>query len=154
MGLSIHYNGSFNPAASLAEMIAEIKDIAETFKWPCNVFETAFPQTPFPTDYDDSIYGISFTPPGCETVSICFLSNGRMSCPILLKFWGKNAESPNEAYLYMLSVKTQFADMQTHMLLIHLLKHISNKYLLNFQLSDEGQYWETENETLLKEKFN
>ena len=37
MGLSIHYSGSFNNSGSLSEMIEEVKDIAEVFKWKYNI---------------------------------------------------------------------------------------------------------------------
>jgi len=154
MGLSIHYNGSFNPTAFLQEMIDEVTDIAETFNWTYHVFETRFPECPFNNDYDGKIYGISFTPPECETVFLCFLSNGKVSCPSWLQFWGKESASPNESLLYLLSVKTQFAGMHTHILLIRLLKYLSGKYFIHFQLSDEGLYWETDDEKLLKEKFD
>lgn len=154
MGLSVHYSGSFNPAASLQEMIDEATDIAATFNWTYHVFETQFPQLPFNNDYDGKIYGISFTPPECETVFLCFLSNGKISCPSRLRFWGKESASRNESLLYLLSVKTQFAGMHAHILLIRLLKYLSGKYFIHFQLSDEGLYWETGDEKLLKEKFD
>lgn len=44
--------------------------------------------------------------------------------------------------------------MHIHILLIRLLKYISSKYFIHFQLSDEGLYWETDEEKLLKEKFD
>jgi len=36
---------------------------------------------------------------------------------------------------------------------IHMLDHLSQKYLRHFKLSDEGQYWETRDEKLLDDKF-
>ncbi len=53
----------------------------------------------------------------------------------------------------MLSVKTQFAGIETHALLIKLFRHISRKYLLDFYMSDEGYYWETDDLAKLKEQF-
>jgi hypothetical protein len=53
----------------------------------------------------------------------------------------------------MLSTKTQFCGMKTHMLIIHLLKYLSDKYLLNFHMADEGHYWETGDEKLLEDTF-
>jgi hypothetical protein len=80
MGLSIHYTGAFKKGASLSDMIEEVRDIAETFHWKYKVYESSFPDNTYGnTDYDDNIYGISFTPPDCETVTIAFLSNGKMS---------------------------------------------------------------------------
>lgn len=154
MGLSIHYSGSFKNDASLSKMIEEVKDIAEVYKWRFNIYETEFSKNaPSKTDYDKNIYGISFTPTNCETISLCFLSNGRMSSAMHLKLWADSTNKTEQEYLYMISVKTQYAGAQTHMLVIHLLKHLSKKYFQNFTVNDEGQYWETGDEKLLQETF-
>ena len=74
MGLSIHYSGRFNPAASLKAMIEEVKDIATIYKWDYFVFDNEFPTDSLgKTIYNQQIYGICFTPPECETVDLCFL---------------------------------------------------------------------------------
>ncbi len=89
MGLSIHYSGSFKSEGSLQRMIEEVKDIVEIYKWEYSVFEHEFPVNSIgKTGYNQNIYGICFTPPRCETVSLCFLSNGKMSC-------ASNLNSPN-----------------------------------------------------------
>ena len=154
MGLSIHYSGSFNPSASLKEMIEEVKDIAEIYKWPYHVFEDEFPAGSLAkSEYDQNIYGICFTPPECETVSLCFLSNGKMSSVGNLQFYGNPKNREEAEYLYMLSVKTQYAGIEIHKLIIHLLKHLSGKYLQNFGVIDEGENWETGDEKLLQDTF-
>ena len=53
----------------------------------------------------------------------------------------------------MLSTKTQYGGIKTHMLIIHLLKYLSNKYFRTFQLTDEGKYWETGDKKLLEDAF-
>lgn len=154
MGLSIHYSGSFKPKASLTAMIEEVKDIAEIYKWEYTVFEDKFPANSLcKTEYNQNIYGISFTPPDCETVCLCFLSNGKMSSPSHLKFFGNSENKEEQQYLYMLSVKTQYAGIEIHKLIIHLLKYLSGKYLRNFTVNDEGEYWETGDEKLLQDTF-
>ena len=91
-------------------MIEEVKDIAGIYKWQYTVYEKEFPtQDRGRVNYDQNIYGISFTPPDCETVCLCFLSNGKMSSPSHLKFYGNNKNKEEAGYLYMLSVKTQYA---------------------------------------------
>ena len=54
----------------------------------------------------------------------------------------------------MLSVKTQFAGWQTHLFIVHLLKYLSGKYFSELNVSDEGEYWETGNEEILKQNFS
>ena len=53
----------------------------------------------------------------------------------------------------MLSVKTQYAGIEIHKLIIHLLKYLDQKYFQNFTVSDEGKYWETLDEKLLQDIF-
>lgn len=154
MGLSIHYSGTFNPAASLSSMIEEVKDIAELYKWKYKVFESEFPTNSLgKKNYNQKIYGICFAPPQCEPVWICFLSNGKMSSPSHLKFFGKEKNKEERPYLYMLSTKTQYAGIEIHKLIIQLFKYLERKYLLDFTMKDEGNYWETGDEKLLQETF-
>jgi hypothetical protein len=154
MGLSIHYSGSFNPNASLSAMIEEVKDIAELYKWKYKVFEDAFPGNSLDKkEYTQGIYGICFTPPKCETVDLCFLSNGQMSSSAHLILFGKSKTQEERPYLYMLSTKTQYAGIEIHKLIIHLLKYIEGKYLKDLKVLDEGHYWETGDEKLLEETF-
>ncbi len=154
MGLTIHYSGSFNPNASLKEMIEEVKDIAAIYKWEYFIFNDEFPANSLgKAGYNNDIYGICFTPPECETVDLCFLSNGRMSSAVNLKFYGNTTNKEEAAYLYMLHTKTQYAGIEIHKLVIHLLKYLDKKYLAGFTVIDEGDYWETGNEKLLEETF-
>lgn len=153
MGLSIHYSGRFNPASSLQEMIAEVADIAATYQWAFHIYEDHFPSMVFGDTYDDEVYGIHITPPGSETLWLCFLSNGRMSSVVHLHFYGNRNDSENKEMLYSLATKTQFAGIGIHILVIKLLKHISKKYFLDFEVVDEGKYWETGDEKLLAEIF-
>lgn len=155
MGLSIHYSGRFKAGASLPGMVEEVKDIAEIYKWKFHVFKDKFPEASIgKTKYDQNIYGINFTPPKCETIHLCFLSNGRMSSPSHLEFYGHSKNEKELQPLYMLSSKTQFAGIEIHKLVIHLFKYLSEKYLENFQLYDEGNYWETRDDKLLKNTFD
>lgn len=154
MGLSIHYSGSFSKQASLAEMIEEVKDIAEIYKWKYFIYEEQFPLNCLGKEtFNKKIYGISFTPTDCETICLSFLSNGKMSSSLRLKYYGKSTNKEEKQYLTMLAVKTQYAGIEAHKLIIHLLKYLSKKYFTNFKLEDEGHYWETGDEKLLKKNF-
>ena len=89
MGLSIHYSGRFNSKADLSDLITEVKDIAEVLNWNYKIYQEEFPfEESEDLSFDGELYGISFTPPECETVSICFLSNYRMSSLVHLKLYG------------------------------------------------------------------
>jgi len=154
MGLTIHYSGTFNSTSSLSDMIEEVRDIATLYKWEYEVFETKFPANATDKEeYAREIYGICFTPTECETVWISFLSNGKMSSPMHLDFYGKKENHEEQPYLYMLSTKTQYAGIDIHKLIIHLLKYLEGKYLQQLTVMDEGHYWETGDEKLLADTF-
>jgi hypothetical protein len=154
MGITIHYSGRFNPKASLPEMVEEVKDIVIAYEWPYHIFETEFPVDSLSVpEHNHKLYGISFTPPESETVNICFLSNGRISGPAQLNFYGNSANEIEQEYLYMQFVKTQFAGWQIHIVIVRLLQYVFKKYLLEVKVNDEGGYWDTHDEDTLKENF-
>lgn len=155
MGLSFHYSGSIADPALLPELIDEIQDIANMYNWKYFVFEREFPENTFgKPDYNQKkIYGICITPPECETIPICFLSNGRMSNYSHLYFYGKTDDRPEHEYLYMLSVKTQYAGVELHQFVIQFFRYLNKKYFTDFKMSDEGSYWETNDLALLKKNF-
>ena len=154
MGLSIHYSGSIAKPELLPELIDDLEDIAKVYNWEYTVYERQFPENAFGKRYySQEIYGFSFTPPECETVFITFLSNGRIcSIPGLL-FWGKTKDRPEGKYLYMLSVKTQYAGIEVHKNVIQLFRFLNKKYFVNFKMSDEGEFWETNDESVLQSNF-
>ena len=132
--------------------------------------------------HNGNLYGIDFTPEGGEPIPICFLSNGRMSSIMQLALWGNfekesitiiESEEWNEngeysssveelildqnkynQMLYSCSSKTQFAGSHIHELVIGVLRYISNTYLNDFKLTDEGQFWETSDTILLQQNFD
>ena len=155
MGLSFHYNGKISDPALLPELIDEVQEIANVHQWDFFIFDRQFSNEDFgKPGYNQNVYGICFTPSGCETVAICFLSNGRMSSVVNLQLWGKSTDPTEKDYLYMNSVNTQFASVELHKLLIQLFRYLSKKYFADFNLYDEGSYWETNDEALLRTNFN
>jgi len=155
MGLSFHYNGKITDKKLLYKLIEDLEDIAILHKWKYKILDTEFPEEMEMSEvYNDKVYGICFTPPECETVFVSFLSNGRMSSPMLLDFWGKAENAPEKDYLYMLSVKTQYAGAEIHKLLMGIFHFLNKQYLSDFELYDEGDYWETGDDTLLLKNFN
>lgn len=155
MGLSFHYSGSIANPEFLPKLIEEVLDTSKIYGWKNSIYETSFPNNCLSGtgEYIDEIFGVSFTPPGCETIYICFLSNGRMSSPTHLKFYGKSKDQDESPFLYLISVKTQFSNPLIHATIIQIFKHLNNRYFSDFKFSDEGQYWETNDEEILKNNF-
>ncbi len=155
MGLSIHYNGQLRNPECLPTFVEEVRDIAKIYQWPYTIFETEFPlQSWGKNTHGNGLYGISFTPPGCETISLSFLSNGKLvsiwSWRLFLKRMGEEEQILEGG----VSVKTQYAGEVIHKIIIHFLDHLSKKYFSHFSMTDEGQYWETRDEKLLHKNFN
>lgn len=152
MGLSIYYKGRFGSKASLQEMIAEVKDTAEIYKWEYHIFETEFnPAELQKKNTNQSIYGIIFSPPGSEPVQLTYLSNGRMSSPFIQEHI--EGTDDDEKLRYNLFTKTQFAGFEVHRIIIDFLKYLNKKYFQEFELIDESQYWETGDENVLRQNF-
>jgi hypothetical protein len=155
MGLSIFYSGSLADPAFLTDMISEVSDIAKTFSWRYEVFDSKFPDQGFDSIgfNPETVYGLCVIPPESEPVWLCFLSNGRMSAPHLLQLWGSETDAERKEYLYMPWTKTQYAGIEEHIRVITLFRYLEKKYLSGFQMTDEGGYWETDDLNLLKENF-
>ncbi len=152
MGLSIHYSGRLKKAESLPDLIEEIEDISKLYGWKYNIHNTRFPDDSFENSTSfENVYGICFTPTECETLSLAFLSNGAMVCPARILFFADDENM--RPYIYTNSVKTQFAGVFIHQLLIRLFKYLNDKYFEDFKLSDESYYWETDDENLMHERF-
>ena len=154
MGLSIYFSGRLRKAEYLPALIEEVKDISNVYGWKYHIFENPFPNNRFEnhTSFDD-VYGICFTPTDCETISIAFLSNGTMVCPFRIPFFAYDKNEEIRSFVYSISVKTQFAGVLVHQLLIHLFKYLNDKYFEDFKLSDESHYWETGDENIMRERF-
>jgi hypothetical protein len=151
MGLSIHFSGRLHKAEYLPALIEEIKDVSNVYGWKYHIYNAHFPNDTFENHTSfENIYGIDFTPTNCETISLAFLSNGVMVCPERISFF---AHTNNEPHIYTVSVKTQFAGVFVHQLLIRLFKYLNKKYFENFKFNDESHYWETDNESLMQERF-
>ena len=151
MGLSFHYKGALKEPQSLKKLIEEVTDISRANQWKFHVFEEEFPNDTFTVDTcNDSIYGICFTPPESETVCLTFLSNGKMCAFYNLELSKNPGNELDDNYL---SVKTQFAGPAIHIQIIKIFDYLNKKYFENFDLTDEGNYWETKNRQLLEDTF-
>ena len=154
MGLSIHFSGRIKDAASLPLLIEEVVDISKVHHWKYHVYETNFPDNALDSQLSfDRIYGISFTPTESETISLAFLSNGVMVCPTRIQFFANSKNAEEQSYIFTNSVKTQYAGVIMHQLVIHILQYLDDKYFEDFQLNDESHYWNTKDEDIMREKF-
>jgi hypothetical protein len=133
MGLSIHYNGTIKDISLIPMLVDEVKDICITLQWKYHLFD------------DELVEGICFSPPECEPLFFTFSKDGALCSPVLLQYDIHPATT--------ISVKTQFAGIDAHKAVIKLLKHLKSKYFSVFDLHDEGGYWESDDENILRRQF-
>ena len=83
-----------------------------------------------------------------------FDETGRIRSMLLLT---QNELTPDDLkafYTNTTFVKTQFAPIDVHITIVKLLKYIKKKYFPSLNVSDEGEYWETGDEALLKKNLD
>lgn len=153
MGVIINYSGRLKKASDLALLIDEVRDIAIGHDWEYEVFLEQFQNDIFSNELDlEKLYGIMITSEHSEPLSFSFLSDGRMcgmqNFKLLLM-----EEYIAANHVFTMSIDTLYFGFEIHKQLIIILDYISKKYIKDFKCLDEGQYWETRNEELLKEIF-
>ena len=136
MGLTFHYSATLKDRRKLNALIEEVTDICKTLNWKCHVFD------------EKKIKGISLAPENSEPLWLTFDHTNQLLMPFSITF-----RKPVDEFYYGAFTKTQYAGPDTHIALIKLLKYVSKKYFSAIEVSDEGQYWETGDENILRKTF-
>lgn len=141
MGISIHYRGGIDRTEDIPHLVAELADIAESMDWqhqPINADEV-----------DPDFFGIIVNPSGqCEP--LCFIFDRRGRLRNLADLITNQVEATE--YSEYCATKTQFTTAETHIWIIGLLRYLKKHYMSDLIVTDEGEYWETENRETLVEK--
>ncbi|MGJ8653059.1 MAG: hypothetical protein ACSHX8_07280 [Opitutaceae bacterium] len=142
MGLSIHYKGGIDRVEDIPKFVDELEDIADSMDWMSQRIND--------DEIDPAFRGIIVNPKGdCEPLCFIFDREGRLR-PLMDLI--TDQIEPTE-YSYYTATKTQFATIETHVWIIGLLRYLKKHTLSDLEVTDEGEYWETENlETLKKKK--
>jgi hypothetical protein len=168
MGITAFYHGRLRDIADLPLIQAELRATCARLGWLCLVIDerilgTAERYTVIPLETDDGIPTSTFEthevpvddhvrgavihPPGCETLFLTFGRTGR-------SVWYNNASDasaqPGRYGLIQehLFCKTQFGSPETHIRVCELLRLVE-KYAAEWEVTDEGGYWETGEEQVL-----
>jgi hypothetical protein len=142
MGITIHYRGKLNSPELRDSVCDELTDIAIEMDWKYYPI----------VNNKDSVKGIIISPhPKSEALSFLFGKDGGLKDFRPWEYNNKNEEKIDDSYL---SVKTQFAPIEIHIAIIKLFKYLKKKYISNLKVYDEGKYWDTEDEELLREKIS
>jgi hypothetical protein len=178
MSLSFQYSGRLKDAASLSSLIDEVIDICDILEWKYDVYTESYVDQKFVLPLDNIVYGITFTPDECDTLCFAFDSQGRIMVPWLkdiikqndgeikvitvqLKIdsdkiepsFSERSEQFNPDFLiYKVHVKTEITNVPFYAKILDLIRYLSDKYLTEFELYDDSNYWESRDLTVINDK--
>ncbi|MBC8490325.1 MAG: hypothetical protein H8D45_30280 [Bacteroidetes bacterium] len=143
MGITIHYKGTLDKVEKIEDFVNEITDISKEMGWEYDIINTE------PEKNKPAINGIIIKPhEKSESLSLFFDTEGRIQNIASLIFENIDDDGPPIA-----SIKTQYAPLDIHIAIIKLLKYIKSKYISDLYVFDEGDYWKSMDENILREKM-
>ena len=148
MGVTIHYRGRLDDISLLESLRDELADIAETLGWPSATLDDDWSEPPDASLGSGGVIsghlglrGITISPhPGSESLDLFFDREGTIRSPMTVLMLLDGTLTPETACE---SIKTQFANADSHIWVIGLLKYLKKKYISDLEVNDEGHYWET-----------
>ncbi len=141
MGFSIHYSGTIDRTEDIPQLVEELTDIAASMDWTVQSING--------DESDPNFLGGIVNPKGdCEPLCFIFDRDGRLRG--LADLLNEQMEPTENSF--SAATKTQFSEIETHVWIIGLLRYLKRRYLSNLQVSDEGEYWETEDLDKLRHK--
>lgn len=160
MGITIHYRGQLKSPDLIKPICSELKDIAQSMGWEYTLLNEDFVK-PNTAKLELNEKGCEITGhlplkgitlsihKDCSSFALFFDVNGALRDPILMA----QPEVRENKALSFISIKTQFAPPDIHITIIKLLKYLQKKFFRDLEVIDEGKYWDTEDEEILKEKL-
>jgi hypothetical protein len=144
MGVTIHYKGKLNSPVNIDSFCEEMEDIAKSMGWKHTLIDK------FDNNDKTPVKGIIIRPhEKSESLQLITDKQGNLRNVFAFEFAAADSD-----LTFLNFIKTQFAPVEIHIAVIKLLKYIQQKYISNLDVYDEGKYWQTENATLLQNKFD
>lgn len=143
MGIAIHYKGKLNSTDLINKFCEEMEDISKSMNWKINSFD-------YKEEDKTPVKGLFISPhPEAELLQFMIDKNGYLRNALMLEHY------PHDDDITFLNhIKTQFAPIDIHIAVIKLLKYVQQKYVTNLEVYDDGDYWQTGDAALLKEKMD
>ena len=159
MGLSIHYRGHLKNPDLISSITDELTDICLSLGWETSRLDEDFSRENTSRLVHTKegaringhlpLKGVGIAPGnGCEGVSFFFDREGNLIAPLTMAISG-----PVKGELPWAAVKTQYSPLDIHITIIKLFRYLKKKYFEIFEVKDEGSYWETGDEVLLRKKM-
>lgn len=160
MGLTLHYFGKLTSYDRLPDLIDEVADICESASWEYQIIDMVLEGVPEDylklLDEEATEYrarGISFrVHEKAESTMFCFGPDGRTLSPMAL-FRPDLTDWSDDMLAHYSFTKTQLAGADGHVVLCKIMKYLFGKYFAEVEVNDEGEYYHTEDRTLLDRQF-
>ncbi|MDM8523818.1 hypothetical protein QUF80_10660 [Desulfococcaceae bacterium HSG8] len=162
MEVSMHYRGRLSDTRKIRTMCDELIGIAARMNWewisldedwsvPANA--TVIVSTNgAEIDGYLSLKGVGLTVDAdSDPLQFFFDSQGNLRDPLSQIMITEGHMEPENAWV---SVKTQPSSPETHIRIVALLKYLKKYYIPDLQVFDEGEYWETGDIEILREKMD
>jgi hypothetical protein len=151
MGVTIHYQGRLQDPTTVAQLVAKLQLACRKFKWPYRLIDERILGTAeYMVDWqnqvietkpiDDRWRGLFIDPPECETLCLTFNRSGQLV--VYEPPFARSSEPGRYAVREHLWCKTQFGPLEAHIQVCALLRLVE-PYMAEFEVLDEGGYWES-----------
>ena len=144
MAITIHYGGQLKSVDLIDELVDEIVEVCHVNNWAYQIVDTRTHKNIDPNDPLPHLKGISFGIDETESVWFTFDTTGKLLSPMIALFQEQEPEKTKKLNHHAFT-KTQSAGPEYHVKIVNILKYVSSKYFSRWNVSDESQYYETDN---------
>jgi len=162
MSITIFASGKIDHIEDIQRLVDELKGIAHEHKWTCHIIDDGFDLPPSAVlTHGDSdkpnavikgslgLKGIVLNvETGVEPFSILFDRSGVLTDMLQQVSW----ISCNGQHDRFTMCKTQFGNIDSHILIIEILLRLKEMYITDLTVYDEGFYWKSRDRRLLAGK--
>ena len=162
MGITIYYRGKINQTDLVDRLTAEMEDFAHSLEWRTQHWKEDWSKShsgmlsqdrkSFRPSRHGALRGITLFPhKNCELLSLTFDPNGSLVDARVIAMQAQTAMKRDDGWV---SIKTQFAPLESHITIVKLLQYLKKRYVADLEIIDEGGYWESGNVDELKRRFD
>jgi len=160
MGITIHYRGSIKHLSLIDQFQKEMVDFCKSMNWKYHLWNED-QSKPFDAELVHTnegatieghipLRGISIiTDPNNESLDLLFTPEGNLSSFMLEILRHDGTLSKDHDWIF---VKTQYGSIDSHIAIVKLLQYLKQKYIVDLEAKDEGEYWETGDKERLMSK--
>lgn len=152
MGIVIAYKGSLNDPTVLGTLLEDMRRCATVFDWKCRDLSYAVSGVAMGQSFsddrrclvEDEITGINILPPGTGTFTLTFNRRGKLAQYIEIpRQLLANQNSSETFYLESTPWVKTTGEIDSHILILVLLRRIKTRYMRDLEVEDDTDFWET-----------